>query len=964
MTKRKKQVSEGGIKIFSLSALVLFLVMGFCADISAQAPQSGKATLRGVVIERGTANTPVEFATIQVLPQGSVATTDKKGEFLIEKLSPGKVNVKILFLGMEPIDTTFILPAGKVTEITFAMQYSSFRLTEVSVVATESKAGQATSSTISRQAMDHLQASSLSDVMQLMPGGIIANPNLSTAKTFTIRSIDNAATGGSMNSLGTTIYVDGSPLSNNANMQALSPSITGSAAAVGGGANPNSGYDIRSISTDNIESIEVIRGIPSVEYGDLTSGAVIVRSKAGREPLTIRFKTDPSIYQASVSKGINLGEKKGNLNVSADYAYSTSELTESYVYYQRATAKALYSNVFKNLVSNSSFDFTMGKDTRELNPNDARSQLSSGAQEYGFRLNTNGTWNVNKGWLNNINYTLSGNYTDKHSYKSELLGNAIAGYSMSETDGAILSNKAGQKVYDINGNEITNIPASESSYYATMLPNEYFSRYDIYGKEVNLFAKLKATFSKSVGNVSNRIVVGADLKSDGNLGDGKVYDLANPPYRNLSSENSSPRPRKYSDIPFVTQFGLYAEENMTWSVGNRDIFLQLGGRFDNVAGKSIVTPRLNASVEVIPEKFFIRGGHGVNAKAPTTLYLYPQNAYFDFVHYNTLNSSVVPANEQLLLISTRSFNTENPDLKIASNRKNEVGFDLKINKMRFSVTAFDEKLKNGYNLGKSVDNFKLINYIQYEVGQSNSGAIPTLKEKSSSNVFVSYATPMNNIRNHSRGVEFDFDLGRFDRIRTSFVLNGAYIRTTGWNAGSTFDDNDNGNNLEKNIAIYEPANSKDERERFTTTLRATHNIPSIGFVLTVTAQVNWINKTWTNYGNDSIFVSYISYEDGQVHNLTETQMKELANKQGSTYDELEYMLDAKTAVRHIAESYFPTVTLNLNLTKEIGELMKASFYVNNMFNTRPKYESKQYPGSYTRLNVPLYFGFEFTVTIK
>ena len=123
-------------------------------------------------------------------------------------------------------------------------------------------------------------------------------------------------------------------------------------------------------------------------------------------------------------------------------------------------------------------------------------------------------------------------------------------------------------------------------------------------------------------------------------------------------------------------------------------------------------------------------------------------------------------------------------------------------------------------------------------------------------------------------------------------------------------------------------------------------------------------KKCKNNVNDSIFVSYISYEDGKVHNLTEIQMKELANKQGSTYDELEYMLNAKSAVRHIAESYFPTFTFNLNLTKEIGELMKASFYVNNMFNTRPKYEKKQSPGSYVRLNVPIYFGFEFTVTIK
>jgi len=962
MIKRKKQVSGRRDGILFFTVLVLFLTAGFCTDMSAQTTQGGKATLRGIVIEKGT-NNPIEFATIQVLPQGSVATTDKKGEFIIEKLSPGKVNVKIFFLGMEPVDTTFLMPSGMI-EMKFEMQYSSFRLNEVSVVAKESKAGQATASNISRQAMDHLQTSSLSDIMQLLPGGVIANPSLTTAKTFTIRTIDNSTTGANMNSLGTAIYVDGSPLSNNANLQALTPTITGSAGAVAGGASPNSGFDIRSISTDNIESVEVIRGIPSVEYGDLTSGAVIIRSKAGREPFTVRFKTDPHIYQASVSKGISLGEKKGNLNISGDYAYSTADLTESYVYYQRVTAKALYSNVFNDLVSNTSLDFTMGKDTRELNPNDARSQLTSGAQEYGFRFNTNGTWNINKGWLNNVKYALSANYTDKHSYRSELLGNAFAAYSMSNTDGAVLSNKPGQKVYDIYGQELTNIPPGESNYYATILPNEYKSRYDIYGDELNIFAKVNGTFTKTVGNVVNRIVIGADFKSDGNLGDGKVYDLANPPYRNLGSENSSPRPRKYSDIPFVNQLGIYAEENMVWSFGKRELYIQAGGRYDNIAGKNFVAPRINASIEVIPDKFFVRGGYGVNAKAPTILYLYPENAFFDFVHFNTLNSSIVPTNEQLLLISTRSFNTKNSDLKIASNKKSEIGIDLKIDKMRFSVTAYDEKLKNGYNLGYSVDNFKLINYIQYEVGQANAGAIPLLKEKSRSNIFVSYASPMNNTRSHSRGVEFDFDLGRFDQIRTSFVLNGAYMRTTDWNTGNKFGTNKNGNSLEKNIAIYEPANSKDERERFTTTLRATHNIPAIGFVLTATAQVNWINKTWTTYGNDSVFVAYISYEDGLVHNLTETQIRELTNKQGSTYDQLEYMLDVKSAVRHIAESYFPTLTINLNLTKEIGELMKASFYVNNMFNTRPKYESKRYPGSFTRLNVPIYFGFEFTVTIK
>ncbi len=954
MKRHKNQTIGRGVKKLVLLVSALFLMIGFCTGLSAQSSGQGNyATLKGVVLEKGTAGTPVEFATVQVLPQGSVVTTTSKGEFTFERLSPGKVNVKIQFLGMEGIDTTFNLVSGSVTQLTFQMRYSSFRLNDVTVVATESKAGQATASNISRQAMDHLQTSSLSDIMQLLPGGVTVNPSLSSAKTFSIRSIGGSAS--NMNSMGTAIIVDGAPLSNNSNLQTLSPSISGGGTAVAGGSSPNSGLDIRSISTDNIESVEVLRGIPSAEYGDLTSGAVIVRSKAGREPLTVRFKTDPSIYQTSVSKGISLGEKRGSLNLSGDYAYSTAEQTESYAYYQRVTAKALYSNTFKNLSSNTSFDLSLGKDTRERNPDDMRTQLESGAKDLGLRFNTNGTWNINKGWLNNLKYAVSASYRDKHSFRQELLGNAFSAYSMSNTDGAVLSNRPGQKVYHINGTELTNIPSSESSYYATYLPNEYFSRYDIYGKEINFFAKVNATFSKRIGDITNRIVIGANLTSDGNIGDGKVYDLKNPPYRVLSAENSSPRPRKYSDIPFINQIGLFAEENFTWSIGERELTAMAGVRYDNINGKNIVTPRLNLSMEIIPEMVWIRGGYGVNAKAPGTLYLYPENAYFDFVHFNTLNSSSVPAAEQLLLSSTKVFNTENKALKIATNEKSELGLDLKFGKMRFSITAYNENLMNGYDLGYRAENFRLVNYTQYEVGEAVPGSIPKLKEKTTSKVFISYATPMNTIRAHNRGIEFDVDFGRVDAIRTSFVLNGAYMRNTEWNNANSFGTNKNLNSLEKNIGIYEEGNQKDERERFVSTLRIIHNIPSIGFVLTATAQVTWKNKTWTNYGNDTMFVSYISRVDGQIKPFNPAMKDD---------PEFAYMFSSKSPTRFIAESYFPVLLINFNLTKEIGENLKASFYANNMFNSRPLYESKRSPGSFTRMNIPMFFGFELALTIK
>ncbi len=946
--------------IRSLSLLIL-LVVGF-SQVHAQ---SGPASLRGRVVEAEDESKPIEFATVLVLPQEVGVVTNSKGEFLFNQLSPGRVNVKIDFLGMESIDTTFTLAPGSYNDLTFRMQESSFRLLEITVVAQESKAGRATSSTVSRQAMDHLQTSSLQDIMQLLPGGITTGEGgLNEAKTFTIRSLGaNRLNDGipipteaaNMNRLGTAIVIDGAPLSNNANLQTLSPSISGGGAVVGGGSSPNSGLDIRSISTDNIESVEVIRGIPSVEHGDLTSGAVLIKSKAGREPLTIRFKTDPNIYQTSVSKGVSLGEERGNLNVSGDYAYSVSDVTESYAYYQRATARAMYSNLFGDLSSNTSLDFSLGKDTREMNPDDQRSQLETGSRDVGLRFNTNGTWNINKGWLSNVKYTLSGSYRDKHSFSQQLLGNAFAAYSMSNTDGAVLSNRPGQEVYDINGNELTNIPAGENNLYATYLPNEYFSRYDIYGKEVNLFANLNASFLKTAGNVTNRILVGTSFKTDGNLGDGKVYDLNNPPHRVLSAENSSPRPRKYSSIPFVNQLSLYAEENLSWRINRRELIAQAGIRYDNINGKNAFSPRTNLSFELLPNKLWLRGGVGVTAKAPTVFYLYPENAYFDFVHFNTLNASAIPEEEQLFLSSTRVFNTENRELKIATNNKQEVGADFRTNGMRFSVTAYNEQLKNGYRLATTLDSYRLLEYKRYEAAVQNAGEIPTLQESEEHNIFVSYATPTNDSRSHNRGVEYDFDFGRVNAIRTSFVLNGAYMRSTDWNEGHSFSNLRNLNALERNVGVYEKGKEKHERERLTSTLRVTHNIPSIGFVVTATAQVSWLNNYWTNYGNDTTFVAYISRVDGEVKPFDHESMKD--------DDEFDYLFESRSSTRFIGESYPPVLLMNFHLTKEIGQNVRASFYANNMFQSRPLYESKRTPGSFTRLNFPMTFGFELVLQL-
>lgn len=64
---------------------------------------------------------------------------------------------------------------------------------------------------------------------------------------------------------------------------------------------------MRAISTDNIESVEIVRGIPSAEYGNLTSGMVKIKRITRSTPFTARFKADEYSKLFSAGKGFAIG---------------------------------------------------------------------------------------------------------------------------------------------------------------------------------------------------------------------------------------------------------------------------------------------------------------------------------------------------------------------------------------------------------------------------------------------------------------------------------------------------------------------------------------------------------------------------------------------------------------------------------------------------------------------------------
>ena len=133
-----------------------------------------------------------------------------------------------------------------------------------------------------------------------------------------------------------SFLVDGAPLSNDAALQYSGelPADDPSPMSL------NAGIDMRTLATDEIASVEIIQGIPSVEYGDLTSGLVKIRRKEGGRNLEARFKADLKSQLLYLGKGFEWGERANRLtmNLGVNYLDARADPRNTRQNYRRMTA--------------------------------------------------------------------------------------------------------------------------------------------------------------------------------------------------------------------------------------------------------------------------------------------------------------------------------------------------------------------------------------------------------------------------------------------------------------------------------------------------------------------------------------------------------------------------------------------------------------------------------------------------
>ncbi len=943
------------------TAAVLFLAVIWCVTGTVSAQNTGNEKLSGTII--GSDKAPIEMATV-ILNNRIVSYTDKEGKFSFTGLKAGEYDYAVACLGYQTAQGKITIPAKD--KFTVTLKALSIGLDEVEVTAKSVAMG--STSRISETAIQHIQPKSVDDMLQLLPGNLTSNPSINKLGQAYIREIDNS---NANNALGTAIMVDGAPLSNDGNLQSFNGSVSSSS----GQATAGRGVDTRILSPDNVESMEVIRGIPSVEYGNLTSGVVIVKTKSGETPFEVKFKADPFSKMLYAGKGFGL-KRGGAVNFGIDWSQSYDDPRKRYLGFDRVTGTLGYSNRFNvagkqfSLNAKGSFYSNVNKSRKDVQMEEYDGTYTN--NNIGLRFNLETSWKLDS-WL-----------------VSSLDFNGMVSWAHQKDE-------YNTYVYTSRNVSTNTTQAGESE--ASFIPASYFTDYYIDGKPLNIYLLLKANRNIEFGeNDYTQIKVGADWRYDDNNGEGTVFDPLLPP--SSSSDAQSMRPRAYKDIPAMNNLGIFIEDKTQAHLGTTILTAQVGVRLTNMfldkaeAKRDnifVAEPRFNGSYQLLNHDnnglfrdLSITGGAGISYKLPTLLYLYPDKTYWDYASLIRKNNDN-PA-DQLALITTHVIpNRQNPDLKPAKSFKWEIGTSFDLGK-HFSgvVTFFKEEHTDEfgfqsfpyYGKYKTYDIPSDATNLRYEnenvIYTDASGAEQTASYQENGR-FETYSTPANRTRTDKKGIEFALNFGQIRPLRTSLIVDGAWFnikRTTPGSYAAVASTSITYPYI-KNM----PGGSGSVQDRINTNFRFITHIPKIKLVFSTTVQVVWYERRQNIWKDESgnnrfkvdastgnLIVEPLGYWDKTLDNLNPGTSYVAWDPSFSQDVVKRQMVSSDLSTAYSNEIYKPWVMLNFRLTKEIGSWLDLSFTANN-FTSSSKYHRNYTSTQYSQIYSNLYFGAELRIKI-
>lgn len=924
--------------------ILLLLSLPYIATELSATPPPPQLGITGVV-QHAKTKAPVGWATVGVSETGQGVVCDAEGRFTLPLRQAGSYTLLVRCVGFAPYSRTITVRG--LEQIRVSLRTLSIELPEVEVLGIYRP--NRSEVVIGEEAMQNIQPVSIKDILLLLPGAVTTSPGIGEFKGVTNRQVgqdDNS-------SLGTAIMIDGAAITNDATRVQMQ-GLTGMSRfasylpdrTVTKRSSLNSGIDLRSMSTNHYDRIEIEQGISSATEGNLSSGAIKLHPKRGVTPWEGRVKVDPLFKLGYVGKGFALGTSGQNsLHVGGDVVDYRSDPRERLERYTRATAQLSFAHHRELGEQAGLLDFTATLHQTASIQNSRTDELIEEQDErysteyYRTTLVTNARWAPHAVWLRSLSWRFTADYT----------------YDLLDRKYLYLSGQ---------GPAFMPISRDMGLQEGEFLPTAYYAYYKMDNQPLALQTTLSGESLMSwLAPLQQTLLYGIDYTIAKNFGRGAVMDPIRPPY---PGDNTFIWPRPNYDIPALSHVAAYLEDRIFVPLGNHRIDGSLGLRATqmlnlphtyHLAHKILLDPRLKLAWTFKASSGLsvaLRLGYGIAHKLPTLDYLYPDYAYRYFSALNAYYSN--PQRDHLMTYAIKHDPT-NPQLRAMSNEKKEIGLDLSYGKYTLAVTLFQEDMNNGYAYSPA---YYPIAYPTYR--RPIGGALPAdrrpVKEdfyEDTFKDFTSLATVQNSERTVKRGIEYRLRTPYFKAIRTQFEINGAYYHTLYASAIPVMYRPDIIEFGEKYpyVGLYGKGNHR-HYHRINTNLWATTHIPEWGVMLTNFFQVIWFSKSY--YGREqSPFPYELIDVDGRKIPVGEAeiaQMKDLSSPLrylNLSLDDLYYRANIKPI----------SVRMSFKGTKQLGEHVRLSFFVDNIIDISPKYLQKDQTTA--RDWVIPYFGLETSI---
>lgn len=646
--------------------LMLFLL----AAIACTAAAGKVHTVSGTVLDDRTLK-PLAYATVKIQNMELWAIADDNGGFSIAGVPEGQQTVEVNMLGYAGRTVTFRLT--KDTNLkNIRLKEDNLGLPDVEVTARKRSATNTTVYTMDRTTLDHSQVLNISDITALLPGGQTVNTTLMNDSRLALR----AGTGERGNAaFGTAIEVDGMRLDNNADMDETMSAST------------------RNLSTSNIESVEVIAGIASVEYGDVSNGVVKVNTRRGRTPWILEASINPYTRQVALNKGFALARNGGVVNVSFEHARSFSDMASPHTSYSRNALTAAYSRAFR--LGTSSLSLQAGM-TAELGGYDSKADPDAfrdtcrKMRDNQIRASVDLNWLHNSGRAGVFNILLHTAFST-----ADKLAESYTNNSSASTQAYLHTMENGYHIaadYSTEAAAYGGIVLGPTGYWYVRSYNDQ--------KPLSLQMKLKGDWTRRLGRDNsgiqavNRLTAGVEMNTSRNGGRGVYYeDMSVAP---------TWRPYDYSALPTLRNLALFVEDRITIgravvTAGLRDDMTMLrGSEYGTVASLS---PRVSARYGLLERrdvKVTLHAGHGKSVKLPSFQVLYPADSYSDKLVFTP--GSTADNRAYYAYYTNVSKTIYNRDLKWQYTNQTDIGVDAEVKGVRLGLSFFRHDTRNPYQM--------------------------------------------------------------------------------------------------------------------------------------------------------------------------------------------------------------------------------------------------------------------------